>query len=175
MNKILWSLLLFAITVFGLSYFFGSGKISQATAEKERLTEQVSQPGIASEAVVGDFPSENFRQEADDHDDIKVGGLKLSVGSREELQEALKAAVSQRLAAEESLQIVELEIGALESQLDDIVLRGDDPVDAPDETLDAFQKIFADYQDSIRSLEEAQEKQAWLELKLAEFVDSPKK
>lgn len=90
----------------------------------------------------------------------------MSLDSVAELQAALGLAVKEREDAEEALRVLELEVGALESQLDDIETRGDDPADVQDETLDSFQAMFANYQDTIMAYEEAAAKEEWIKSKL---------
>jgi len=90
-------------------------------------------------------------------------------GSIAELQDALEIASKQREGAEETLRVIELKVTALEAQIDDIEIRGDDPVDAQDETLDTFQAVFAEYQDTIMVFEEAAAKEEWITDKLKEL------
>ena len=85
-----------------------------------------------------------------------------------ELQAALDLAVADREKAEETMRVIEMKLSALESQLDDIEVRGGDPADAQDETLDTFQAIFAEYQDTIQAYDKATAKEAWIEAKIEE-------
>lgn len=91
--------------------------------------------------------------------------------SLEELKAELASTVLEREEIEEALRVVELKVGALEAQLDNIELRGDNPADVQDETLDSFQAIFAEYQDAINALEEIEDKEIWLEDKIAEIEE----
>ena len=87
--------------------------------------------------------------------------------SIDELMAELASTVIQREKIEEALRVVELKVSALEAQLDNIELRGDNPADVQDETLDSFQAMFAEYQDAISAFEQIQEKEIWLEDKIA--------
>ena len=97
-----------------------------------------------------------------------VDETELSAGSVAELQDALEQAVMDREEAEEAMRVIEMKLAALESQLDDIETRGDDPADVQDETLDTFQAIFAEYQDTIIVYEKAVSKEEWIEAKIEE-------
>jgi chromosome segregation ATPase len=88
-----------------------------------------------------------------------------------ELEAELVSTVLKREEIEEALRVVELKIGALEAQLDDIELRGDNPADVQDETLGSFQAIFAEYQDAINALEEIEDEEIWLEEKISELKE----
>jgi len=66
------------------------------------------------------------------------------------------------------MRVVEMKLTALEDQLDEIVSRGDEPEDIQEQTMDTFQAIFAEYQDTIKAYEEAAEKEEWIEAKLEE-------
>lgn len=88
-----------------------------------------------------------------------------------ELEAELASTVLKREEIEETLRVVELKVGALEAQLDDIELRGDNPADVQDETLGSFQAIFAEYQDAINALEEIEDQEIWLEEKISELKE----
>jgi len=159
-------ILLFVISVIGLGFFFFKAESplgeqpSVGTSEPVTTTlPNVSEPPVIAPSGVDDLqPMETTEETLAELSDAAVS----------ELDVALDKAVQQRESAEQALSVIELEIEALEAQLDSIDLSADDQVDATGETLDSFQKIFADYQDAIQVFEEAKEKEEWIQAKIDE-------
>lgn len=86
-----------------------------------------------------------------------------------ELEATLASTILEREAIEEQLRVIELKVGALEGQVDDIELRGDNPADVQDETLDSFQAIFAEYQDAISAFDRIKAQEDRLIAKIAKI------
>ena len=132
------------------------GALIESNADAER-----SQSAIESSSQAHDV-----RDEAADLSNSLTDDLNFDDASFEELNSEMLVAVADREKAEEAMRVVEMKLSALESQLDDIELRGDDPADVQDETLGTFQAIFAEYQDKIILYEQASAKEKWIEAKV---------
>ncbi len=165
MKKI--AVLLCITVLLGVAFFAfrPEGMFKQATTESATVTE----PTVKIDSVGSMLSSETEQFESDQAPKAKLS--QPDIAKAADLEKELAVAVQQRETAEEALRLVELEVGALEKILDDIEVRGENPVDAQDETLDAFQKLFADYQDAIKDFENAEREEARINEQLGNVAD----
>ncbi len=169
MNKII---IISGVTVIAVGSFIylksRSSETKTIADEKAPLIQPASEPQTTIPTPGELQNSEPVDVEKDIFSNVIPEPAPLSVETLTEVEQALEEASKEREAAEEALRVVELETEALEAQLDAIELRGDDPADVQGETIDQFQKLFANYQDAILQYEQALDKEEWLQERLDE-------
>ena len=173
MNKI-FSIVVLLLCIGAIWYFLqtnngeGEGKREGKDKPDQSMVLE-SQQAAASQVSIEPLASLSVAEEAEEEQSsaIPEGG----VSTTEEVQAALIVATRNRERAEDALRIIEMKVGALEAQLDDIELAGEDPADAQDQTLGTFQSIFAEYQDAIMAYDEAAAEEEWLQSRVEDAAE----